>query len=173
MMIVIAIVTIIAMTSLPSLQFVKQATSHTLLQTQLIHAVQLARVTVRSMQASVSICHSGDLHRCDDGQQGLIVFIDNNASGISQQPKDMLAVIPFPKMNGQLFWRSYPKYRHYLHLTNKRFISADNGMFWYCEMHARLPKFALAVSNTGMTRLLLPNREGVITDSNRKIIECK
>ena len=172
MMIVIAIVVTMAMMSFPSLLNIKQHADTTLLQTQLIHAVQLARVTVRSRQVGVSICHSSDLQQCDNGQHGLLVFLDNTASGVLKQRVDILAAISLPVFPGQLFWRSYPKYRHYLHFEPERFITADNGMFWYCEAHARFPRFALAVSNTGMTRLLLPNRDGLIVDSHQKRIIC-
>lgn len=172
MLIVIAIVVTMAMMSLPSFLSVKKLTDNTLLQTQLIQAVQLARVTVRSQKVSVSICNSTHLQQCDDGQGGLIVFLDSDATGQVKQKADILAVMPFPRLSGKLFWRSYPKYRHYLHFAPKHFITADNGMFWYCEPLAHLPIFALTVSNTGMTRLLLPNRNGFIVDSDHKTILC-
>jgi len=172
--IVLTITSIMALLAIPALYSVTDLTDDTVLQAQLVNTIHQARIQARARRMPITICKSANMQQCgSDWSNGLLVFIDVEGSGVVNKPQDILAAVQLHTNTGKLFWRAYPYTRHYLRFLPYRWMSVDNGTFWYCHRGKKLPAFIVTVNNTGVTHTLLPNKRGEIRDSRNRVMTCQ
>lgn len=163
-LVVLVMIGILSAISVPSLQYYLQVSNDRLLQAQLLRTVELARREAQAGGRPVSLCR-------DESADRLLVFIDEEDQGIAQDKAAILASTQLNLHRGTLHWRSYPHYRHYLHFM-PAWMSADNGMFWYCRTTNTMPVFAVAVNRLGEGHVIYPADQGEIKDSRGRKLSC-
>jgi Tfp pilus assembly protein FimT len=162
-LVIIAILTAIA---LPSLRVYLQKTHDQLIQQQLVQTVQFAERTADASGMTVGISF-------DKQSNTLLVFQDKNKNGLIQQESQVLYRQHLTLNSGQLFWRSYPYYRHYFVLMPRNVSTTDNGAFWYCRVKQDKPAWAVMVTRTTQTQVVYPGADGVIRDSRNREFSCR
>lgn len=172
-MAVLIIMSVIAMMSLPAMQNIIRISEDKLLQTQLMRAISRARIQSRLRQVGISICPSRDFEHCgEEWREGMLIFMDDANRGEIVERTQIISAVQFHDVPGVMRWRAYPSTRHYLHITPKRWVTADNGMFLYCEKLTTKPRFAVVVNNAGVAHVKWPDEMGEMVDSRHRVLRC-
>lgn len=169
----LALIAILTAISIPSLRSVIDQHNDAILQSTVMRAIRLARQETYIRGKSISICKSKNHLTCGgEWSDGLLVFIDEEENGLVLDKQQIISIVQINTHQGKISWRAYPYYRHHLHFTPSRILSADNGTFWYCRVKSTLPVFAIAVSKTGGARVIYPDNNGEIRDSLGRVLHC-
>jgi len=153
MLVVCVLMGIMLAISLPNTRafFIQSQTE--LAKSQLLQAIQFARAEAREY-SSIILCKSVNHQTCSPTWQGdLIIFQDTFHDNQITDHSQLLMLIPtFAK--GQLYWRAFPYYRHFLLFETKESLQTDNGTFWYCETKKSPPAWAIVVNKNGRARVM-------------------
>lgn len=173
LLITLSIMSILLLIAFPLSKIFFDHSREQVLQSQLLHAIQVARDEARVRGVAVVLCKSKDQRRCSgDWINGQIVFMDKNQDGIVHDPSQILMVFQLGSQQGILHWRSFPVFRDYLLFLPSGFPRNDNGTFWYCPASAHLPAWAIVIAKSGRVRIVLPDQHGVIKDDQGKMLSC-
>ncbi|MBX3709050.1 MAG: GspH/FimT family pseudopilin [Gammaproteobacteria bacterium] len=171
MLITLFVIAILAATAFPALQLFWDRTQDQILQSELLHAIKLAKFEAFARRMPVAICQSKNQQTCiGDWSDGQIVFVNESADGVVNHKESILAVVKATSHHGQLYWRSFPNYRQYVLFLPTGSMRSDNGTFWHC--HGELVRWAMMLSKSGRIRLVYPDKDGVIKDSSGKSLSC-
>jgi len=159
--------------ALPMLKSFIYRADDELMQSQLLRAIELARLEARAHGVSTVICRSDDhLHCSSKAKKSLIVFLNENEDGLVHVKEQMLAVIQTTSNRGNLYWRMFPGYRDYLLFSATEIVRTDNGTFWYCHAATTDPAWAVILNKSGRTRVVYPDKNGEIKDSEGYSLRC-
>lgn len=174
LLIVLCILTIVSTCTYFGLNQFYDIANSKIVQQQLLQALQTAQQEAIVRHAAISFCASDNQTSCH-GQwsDGQIVFVNADQDGVLREKQNIIAIFNLASAKrGKLYWRSFPVYRHYL-LFLPTLFSADNGMFWFCPDKNGKPAWAIALAKTGRARIIYPNKNGDITDSHGKFLQCE
>lgn len=155
--------TILAVLTLPPLQYFYLTTESTLLQSQLLQEINYAREAAHARKLPIGVSHSNN--------QPTLIFIDEYKNGLIQNKKQIIQVVSHINYQGELHFRSYPSYRHYLLFLPAGF-SGENGTFWYCQHENAKPSWAMILNQAGRVRVQYPSKDGVIKDGRGQNLLC-
>ncbi len=172
MMLVMSIIAIFLAMAFPLLRYPWEQFNQTMLQTQLIQAIQIAKHEARIRHQAIALCKSNSLHQCaGEWIDGQLIFIDEYDDGSVHDQAQILKTIHMPAQGGKLYWRSFPIYRDYLQFSASGLAQNDNGTFWYCDAELTAI-WALSLSKSGHTRVIYPDRDGVLRDGSGRVLAC-
>ena len=126
------------------------------LRSQLLHAILLTRDEAIAKSEIMTLCASQDSKQCSGTwSQGYIIY----------SSQKVIAVFHNNEFDqGRIHWRAFPNDRNDLQFLSSGLPNSENGTFWYCAKDAKNPSWAIAVSQSGRARLMMPNEAGVIED---------
>ncbi|TAK77185.1 MAG: hypothetical protein EPO11_02955 [Gammaproteobacteria bacterium] len=173
-LITLCIMSILAAVALPSWHPFFNRENDAVLQNQLLRTIQYARQESEARHVQVGVCKSSNHATCSgDWADGLLVFIDDNDDGVVSDASKILSVVQEDARGGTIYLRSYPSYLSYLQFLPTGLVrSSNNGTFWYCHEAAEQPAWAMTLNQSGETRVLYPDKNGVIKDSQGKPLVC-
>lgn len=154
--IVLAITMILACCALPDLHRWFYRANDEVIAAQLAQAIAFARAESNARFAPVGL-------RLGNAK-GLAIFLEES--------DQVIRYLPFRQRNGVLHWRSYPHYREYLLFLPEGSLESDNGTFWYCNQHQTTPAFAVTLNKSGITHVILPDKQGDVRDASGKKLMC-
>jgi Tfp pilus assembly protein FimT len=172
-MIIFSIIAILSFFSYSSFSsFLNRSHDH-VLQAQLLDVLQLARQESKIRRMPIAICQTDDSKHCQaKGRNGFLIFQNKKQDGVVATRQQIISMISTDNQRGQWFLRSYPLYREFILFFSNRSMQSDNGRFWYCKHHNTLPDFAVILSRSGQTYRVLPDKKGVIKDSQGRVLRC-
>lgn len=134
-----------------------------LLQSQLVHAIDLAHHEAMTRGTSITLCHSEDHETCS-GQwnTGYIVISDDS----------VLFRYSNKIRGGQLHWRAFPRYLDHVEYLSDGSPDFQNGSFWFCRLHEVNPDWAIIMSQAGRVRTVMPDKFGEIKDEKGGLLRC-
>lgn len=139
----------------------------------LLHEIQFAQHEAQIRSLPITLCKSKNHISCSGNwEDGQIIFIDEALSNTVQSTKNILDVIAMPKYHGKLYFQSFPIYRHALLFLPNGLMENDNGTFWYCSDRKVYPSWALVLSKSGNLRVVYPDKNGIIKDSEDRVLDC-
>lgn len=173
MLISIAIICVIAVISLQGWKTYSDRSRDQRLLAQLSFAIRFARMEAQVTHQTIGLCPSNHAHTCEgkwiDGQ---LVFLDENEDGKIWKDEQILASSQSKKEAGNIHWRSFPVYRHYLQFSSTGMMGNDNGSFWYCRANNEKPRWAIILNQAGRERVAYPDQHGEIKDTSGKPLLC-
>jgi type IV fimbrial biogenesis protein FimT len=168
----ILLIAVVANFTWPYLRHLYDEHEDDLMQISLLNTIQYAQRTALQTGAAVSICGSQTGDSCDEGwEHSQLVFFDQENRGDVVGKSRVLFTNEFPSHQGQLHWRSFPRYRTDLHFYGQGTLS-DNGTFWYCHNADANPSWAIVINQAGKSRVLHPNQQGSIIQENGHALSC-
>jgi Tfp pilus assembly protein FimT len=172
-MIALAIIAILVSVAIPSLRNSIEHHNDTILQSQLLKTIHLARQAAQASGMPVGVCKNNMHHVCGGNwDDGLLIFYDAEENGIIKDEKQIIAVMQVNVRKGKIHWRAFPRYRDYLRFAPHKWWANDNGIFWYCHVSNPSPSFAIVTNKSGSTRVVYPNENGDIKDSHGVALNC-
>lgn len=171
MLLSVSIIAIFSSIAIPSMQTFLDRFSDGMLQSKLLHGIQLAHHEAVAKGVPIVMCKSKNQRHCAKNGNSFLIFIDENNDGIIHRKENLLAFMSITS-SGQMCWRSFPFYREYLLFFPNKIITNDNGTFWYCRNKKLLPAWAINLSRTGQTRVVYPDQQGEIKDGQGKPLRC-
>lgn len=172
LLVVLTIIGIFSVLVYPSFGNFLVQTQSSVLQSQLIQAIEQARRAASTHGFATILCQSKDQQTCSgEWINGFLIFVDEYADGKIHESAQILTSFQYHSLPGKLYFRSYPYYRkHLLFLPNRHF--QDNGTFWYCPSPQLLPAWALVVTQTGYLHVEYPSRDKGLFDVMGKSLTC-
>lgn len=171
-MISIIIIGILSLLSFPSMQHLANRGHDQLLQANILNTIHTAQIEAEVRGLPISVCFSNASLWCGGASTNrLLVFIDESGKGVLHDKQQLLANTQINLHKGRIMWRAYPRYRDFIHILPTHWLSADNGMFWYCRLSQKQPVFAIAVNKSGGSRVIYPV-DGEIKDSRGRVLHC-
>lgn len=157
MFITLSIIMILIALASPFYRDLMQKNHHDLLKSQLINAISFAYQEAHNRHVAISLCQSNQSMKCltkasEKEADRLLVFIDEENEGHIKNKEMILLNQPMNWQHGQLYWRAYPHYRHFLHFKTTSLSENDNGTFWFCERGKQFPQWGFSVSRSGRIR---------------------
>jgi Tfp pilus assembly protein FimT len=147
-------------------------TDDQLMQSHLLHALQLARQEAHAQSVPMVVCQSEDhIHCKSKAKNSLIVFLNEREDGIVQGKEQILAVIQTLSQHCTLYWRTFHRYRDYLLFSATAVTHTDNGSFWYCHDSAN-PAWAVILNKSGRPRVVYPDKNNEIKDGQGNPLLC-
>ena len=173
MIITLTIICLLASLTLPALTPFHQQTINQLTQSDLTHLIQQAIQTSRNQHMPIILCPTIDKQNCTTkNTDSFIVFIDKNQNGTLTSPSQLITSKTFSLQKDKLHTRLYPIYQPYFLFQPEVNNLTNNGSIWYCANHQSSPLWAVMLSKKGRTRVVLPNKSGVIKDSHNRLLTC-
>lgn len=173
LLMVLSIVSIVALLGMPGLQHFLNQRQDKMMLDQVLQAIYLAQTEAQARHISITLCMSKKQSLCiQHWSRELIIFIDENEEGQIDDKKKILHIIQSFFQSGELHWRSFPYYRHFLQFSSAELMRNDNGTFWYCRTNMTSPVWAIALSKTGKTHVIYPDQDGVIYDNKGHALNC-
>lgn len=173
MLIVLTIMAVIVSFALPSFHFAKARDQDEQIKSQLVHAITLAHEYAQLNGIPIAMCKSRDLAQCGgEWRDGLLVFRNSTEDGVINDNKQIISVIQFKHITGKLLWRAFPFYRDYLLLVANNDASVSNSTFWYCHANEKNPVWAIVINKAARTRVIYPDKSGVIIDGHGNELTC-
>ena len=173
LLIVLVIVALLMSMAAPSLHQIFLHTHDKILQQQLLNAIEFARVESRIQHLPITVCPSSDHLQCDNNwRRDFLIYINEEGDDYLHDRSQRLAVIQTQFNNGELHWRAYPRYRHFLQFSPDGLIENDNGTFWFCNNENASLLWAVTLSKSAKTRIIYPDSHGIIKDSHGKPLHC-
>ncbi len=167
------VIAILAALSLPILRELKQAELEVVMQSQLTTLIDLARNEAEARHMPIALCPSDDDQHCSHAQsKSLLVYVDTADTDYIPQPEQRITIVALATQLGTLHWRAYPFYRDRIRFFPTDIPRSDNGTFWYCRDTKQPPRFAILLSQSARSRLVLPDKAGVITDGEKRVLSC-
>jgi Tfp pilus assembly protein FimT len=167
------IIGILIAIALPMLNRFIDNTDQVILQSQLLRAINLAREEAYARDIPTVLCKSNDRKTCSsNAKDNLIIFLNENEDGMVHVKDHLLTVIKITPYHGNLYWRLFPRYRDYLLFLPTDMARTDNGTFWYCYASGMHPAWAVILNKSGRTRVVYPNKNGEIKDSQGQPLLC-
>lgn len=117
----------------------------------------------------IAVCVSDKNLHCVNQGSNVIMFLNHYQDGQLHENSQLIAKLQINK-DDEMKMRSFPYYRHYLQYQPHVLSHADNGTWWYC--HKSKAIWAIAVNRAEHTRVLKPDQNGQILDSQGKSLEC-
>jgi Tfp pilus assembly protein FimT len=171
-LIVCVLVAIIAASSLPSLFAAYQHEESEQLKQQLIHALTLAKSRAEMTRETLAFCLAHKTTCFDSQINNAMIYADTFHDGLLHERQQIRAVINLPKFRGQLYFRSFPKYRRSVLFSPAAWVTSDNGTFWLCTKKAGKPSWAISINRLASIHVISPDADGQILDSKGKALVC-
>jgi type IV fimbrial biogenesis protein FimT len=172
MLITLSISVILMTLSFPSLKQIYEKSQDDQFLTQLLQTIELAKFEAQTKHIPVSLCKSKNQQSCNDGdwKEGYLIFFDEQEDGIVRDERQIITVRHALSPHGELRWRSYPFYRHYLHFSPTGLTRSDNGTFWHC--HGQSVRWAVILNKQARAYTMYPDQQGKIIDDHGKPLSC-
>lgn len=160
LLITLSLFSILSMLALTSFNTISHQIKNQLASSQLLHIIQTAKdqARLRGIPIVFSLKKEGGYH----------IFLNEERDGILHDAHGVIA--SFYENQNKLYFRSYPRYRNYL-LFSPEQQENDNSSFWYCA-GAHFPEWAITLSKSGRTRLILPDAKGHINNRHGSWLTC-
>lgn len=173
-LITLTLIALFATLSFPFLQHLSTTSHDQLTQSQLLNAIDIAHHEARNQGLPLVLCPTVDRLTCtQEIKKAFLLFIDEKEQGSVLSQDHIIAILPINLHRGRLYWRAYPRYRQYLLFLPNGLQHSDNSTFWFCAQNETQPRWALMLSQSGRTRILTPNQQGIINDSHQKPLRCE
>lgn len=163
LLLTLSLITILSLTAIPTWQTFTQHTQATLMQEQLLRAIQFTRTAAIFQRSRVMLCGSRNQKTCD---------AEWSAGFIALAEKDVLYHWQTLTTAGTLFWRAFPLHHPTLDFLPTGLPNAENGTFWFCLTHSKRIAWAISLNQVGRVRLLQPNAQGEILDERKNPLPC-
>jgi len=163
LLVVISLLGVLLTISIPFLGNFLQQPQSQVVQSQLLHALRLARNEAIARNSMVSVIRN---------DEGWLVFKDPQAAGVVQDKTAVLAVMQSPMLGGKLHFRAFPVGRHSLQFSPSGEMQNENATFWYCARGATSPEWAVVINRLGRVRVAYPDKRGMIMDSKGNKLLC-
>lgn len=138
---------------------------------QLLQALRYAMQSAIIEGEDIGLCYSDEKHQCRaTPSTTLLVFIDSEHHGRITQRQQRLRQWVIAD-HAQLFFRSYPNYRHYLLFTASHVPRHDNATLWYCDA-SHHTQWAVTLSQSGRMITHYPTADGTVRDHAGNILGC-
>lgn len=141
------------------------------IQQQLMRDIHQALNKSQMHRVAFGLCFSQQQTKCDGTGPYQLLFQDLNEDGTINDAQ-LISCSTMSLHHGRLHLRSYPRYRHYLQFLSQGFKSNDNASIWYCREGRRLASWAVVLNQTGGMRILMPDKNGEIRDTQKKLLSC-
>jgi type IV fimbrial biogenesis protein FimT len=146
----LTIASILLVIVIPDQSLFLRKTEATVVSSQLLRALHLARESAMIQHTTVILCKSADQKTCSGAwRDGYIVKIG-----------DQVLQAFTHSTPAQLYWRAFPKDQEQLVFSASGETAFENGTFWYCEKGAMKPAFAVILSQAGRARWVKPDASG-------------
>lgn len=146
LLITLSLLMIIVAIILPSQSLFLTKSKNDILHSELMRAIALTRSEAIARGEMVTLCGSVDGKNCaaQFNALGYLIF----------SAEKILYTLQNPNNDGVMHWQAFPKGRTDLQILSSGMTNGENGTFWYCEKAAKIPSFAVAVSQSGRARTL-------------------
>lgn len=152
-LLVVSIVTILAVSSYPSLQHWFEARQEQSLQQTLLHAFRFAEQQSRILNVAVVICpQQGKLQCGEDWMQGLLVYKDEYSDNSLRDRDQVLSLVSLPATHGRLQWEGYPYYQPYIKFMGEEGWGSVNGSLRYYR-HKTTLAWSVVINKVGNARI--------------------
>jgi Tfp pilus assembly protein FimT len=169
MLITIMLMGILAGMSLPFWSNFTSNVEAKILLSQLSDTIAFSKEAAQLYQQPIALCKSNNQKTCSGSWiNGQIIFLDENKNG-ENQGRPLRVITPLTSQ-GKLYFRSYPIYRNYL-LFFPEFVN-DNGTFWYCGAHDKMPVWAVMLSQMGNIHVRYRDKDGLLKDARGRLLLC-
>lgn len=149
----------------PSISLVKRTESYQL-QTRIEQVFMRAQEESYLRHRSIGVCFADDTEHCVSEWMGYVmIFADTQKNGDVVFQDQKIEFIDFSSFKGELKWRAYPRYRHYILFSDDTMLENDNGTFWFCAKGTRDPLFAFVLNKSAQSTVIKPGKNGRVMDS--------
>lgn len=172
-LIALTIITIVAAFTFPAAQHLLQRGQDEATRTALVRMIYFAREQADTRHQSIIICKTQDGLSCGGAwSDGQLVFVDDEQDGEIHQTEQIIMKQKMKVAQGQLHARFYPRYRDYIQFQPTNIETMDNGTWWYCHAHDKLPVWAITVNRVGGVNTHFPDAQGEIYDTQHNLLIC-
>lgn len=168
----LAIVGILLLWGLPTVQYYMEQTRAEVRIMQLYHTLNFSRQVALSRHQRVIICPTQDQHHCQgDWINQLMVFADENNDHQRAETEPLLRLL-VPNTRGNLTWQGFGA-TQYIAFLPYGWHNQQNGTFLYCSPSRTVPMAkGLIISKSGRIRLATVVDNHQIVDGSGHILTC-
>jgi prepilin-type N-terminal cleavage/methylation domain-containing protein len=153
LLITLSITLILSSISIPYIKNHLDGSNSRILQLRFQHLIQQAAQFSETRMQDVKLCV---------GNEGKSIYLSAGGNRFLDVIK--VGSSEFVKL------RSYPHYHHYLQFYPQQAYHSDNGTLWLCDRSKA--KWAIIISQSAMTRIVMPDKNGHVRDAQGSILNC-
>lgn len=173
-LIIISLISIFTVSGIPRLHaFLATQTSNNRIN-EITSVIRFARNMALRLNIMVAICPRTNANKCGElWRNGMMVFVDNNASGKHDDNEEILRILPPMPEGSILLWKSF-RNKQYLQMTSLGQTNNQNGNFLYCPASLESKDARqVIIHSSGRIRMSQDNDgDGIREDSRGRPLNC-